>query len=383
MLRKNMHSNKKYYIATGVVIMERCSKCFMPRTTPRMMFDDSGVCQGCLNYENRANVDWEMRKKELAVLCDKYRDGGGKYDCAIPVSGGKDSHRLVYEMKVNMGMNPLLITVGDIFTKTQAGIRNYQNIGKTFGCDHILFELNPELFKKVARIAFEEFGDPLRFLEAAIYTVPMKLAIKLGIPLVVFGENSAYEYGTTDKDNYCANDHIFGLFKFIDLDYWVANGIRKADMNAIIPPSPGELDQIKPEVIFMSYFCPWSSTINLEIAKRYGFSDLGTEWVREGYIENFEQIDSLAYIVHIWLKYPKFGFQRVNDLASRRVREGQMSLEQAKEAVRAGDHKLDQTALLDFVNTLGYSVKGFWDVVDSFWNRSLFEKKNNCWVRRL
>lgn len=73
------------------------------------------------------------KKKQLSKLCDKYRRDDGYYDCVIPVSGGKDSHRLVYEMKVNMDMNPLLITIGDPFTKTEAGFKSYRNLGETLG----------------------------------------------------------------------------------------------------------------------------------------------------------------------------------------------------------------------------------------------------------
>ncbi len=50
-----------------------------------------GVCTPCINYEKQKTVDWNARKKELGVLCNKYRgkyDNG--YDCAIAVSGGKD-----------------------------------------------------------------------------------------------------------------------------------------------------------------------------------------------------------------------------------------------------------------------------------------------------
>lgn len=73
----------------------------------------------------------------------------------IPVSGGKDSHRIVYEIKVLRNMNPLLITVGDSFTKTKAGLKNFRNISETFNYDHMVFILSIDLFKRVTRIAFE------------------------------------------------------------------------------------------------------------------------------------------------------------------------------------------------------------------------------------
>ena len=339
--------------------MKHCIKCGMPDTRPGAIFSQKNVCQSCINHEKRKKVDWKEREKELKKLCDKYRRDDGYYDCIIPVSGGKDSHFLVYTIKVEMGMNPLLVTVGDPFTKTEAGISNFRNLGDIFGCDHIQFNLSIDLFRKVTRIAFEEFGEPLRFIEAAIYTVPTKIAIKYGLQLVVYGENGAYEYGSTDKEDHSANETISKIYKTIDVDFWLKRGVSKKEVNAIIPPTEEELEKVKPEVIFMSYFKPWSSTIHLEIAKRYGFRDLAHEWKREGCIEDFEQIDSIAYMVHLWLKYPKFGFQRTSDIASRRVREGKISLTQAKNLIKENDHKLDQRALDDFINLLGYTPKQF------------------------
>lgn len=351
----------------------------MPDTRPGSVFDEEGVCLACRNYERRATIDWDKRKDELKQLCDKYRKDNGSYDCAIPVSGGKDSHFLVYTMKEEMGMNPLLITVGDPFTKTQAGRSNFRNLGETFNCDHILFNISIDLFLRVTRLAFEESCNPLRFVEATIYTVPLKMAINLCIPFIMFGENSAYEYGTTDKDKYSATDDIFRRFQTIELDYWIKKGILRKELNTIIPPYEEELKNFEPEVIYMSYFKPWSSVTNLAIAKKYGFIDLAHEWKREGCIEDFEQIDSMGYLVHLWLKYPKFGFQRVSDIASRRVREGRLSLQEAKKLIMKYDHKLDQRAMQDFVDFLGYSTKEFWDIVERFWNRDIFEKVDGTW----
>ena len=362
--------------------MRYCKKCAMPDTRPGSLFDEECVCQACRNYQKRSSIDWESRKSELNELCDEYRRNDGYYDCLIPVSGGKDSHRLVYEIKVVRNMNPLLITIGDPFTKTQAGLKNYRNLGETFNCDHILFELSIDLFKRVTRIAFEKSGEPLKFVEAAIYTVPMKMAIKLGISFVVFGENSAYEYGTTADESNSANETVKRIFESIDMNFWLENGVSKKELNAIVPPTNDELERTNPLIIFLSYYVPWSSTINRRIAMRYGFSDLAHEWIREGYIDNFEQIDSVAYIIHLWLKYPKFGFQRTSDIASRRVREGLLSLSKAKRIINEYDHMIDQRALEDFCTTLGYSKKDFWDIVDQFWNQDIFEKIAGIWIKK-
>lgn len=354
----------------------------MPDTRPGSIFDEKGVCQACLNYDKRKNIDWDARKKELDDMCDKYRRDDGYYDCVIPVSGGKDSHRIVYELKTLRNMNPLLITIGDAFTKTKAGIKNYRNLGETFNCDHILFDLSVDLFKRVTRIAFEETGEPLKFVEAAIYTMPFKMAVKLGISLIVFGENSSYEYGSTVNESSSANEAVNRIFDSINVNFWLQKGLSKKEVNAIVPPTKEELKTTNPFIAYLSYYVPWSSVINQGIAVRFGFSDLSHEWIREGYIENFEQIDSIAYIIHLWMKYPKFGFQRTSDIASRRVREGLLSLSDAKKLIKELDGIIDQRALEDFCSTLGYSKKEFWDIVEKFWNPVFFDKKEGVWQKK-
>ena len=73
--------------------MRYCKKCTMPDTRPGITFDSEGVCSACRHYENRKNVDWDDRFKEFEAYCNKYRgmNGPGGYDCAVAVSGGKDS----------------------------------------------------------------------------------------------------------------------------------------------------------------------------------------------------------------------------------------------------------------------------------------------------
>lgn len=357
--------------------MRYCKKCLMPDTRPGSIFDNEGVCQACRNYENRNNVDWKKRKEELRRLCEKYRGKGGLYDCIIPISGGKDSHFLVHTLVEEMKMRPLLITVTDSFTHTKAGTHNLRNLIESFRLNHYQYTINHDLFRRATRIAFEETGEALKFVEYAIYTIPTLFAQNFNIPFVVFGENSAYEYGTTKDNFYLATPIVQTMSDRLEKDknFWVAKGLTEEEVSSI------QLDRTKPlpKVVYMSFFVPWSSTRNLEVAKKYGFRDLSEEWRREGCIEDFEQIDSVAYMVHLWLKYPKFGFQRTSDIASRRVREGRLSILEAKRLIMGHDHRLDRRAMNDFINFLGYTPEEFLGVVEKFWNREIFKKTNGKW----
>ena len=114
--------------------MRYCKRCVMPDTRPGIQFNAEGICSACQAYENIVKVDWTKRFHELEELCSKYRGmNGSGYDCAIAVSGGKDSHFQVHLMKEVMGMNPILFSVEDNFTMTEAGKHNLRNISEEFG----------------------------------------------------------------------------------------------------------------------------------------------------------------------------------------------------------------------------------------------------------
>lgn len=359
--------------------MYYCKKCVMPDTRPGLLFDDDGVCLACRNYERRSSVNWQARREELQSLCDKHRRSDGYYDCLIAVSGGKDSHFLTYMMTEEMAMNPLVMTVGDPFTKTAAGAHNLNNLSEAFGRDRLLFNFSTGLFRKVTKIATEQLGEPLRFIEAAINILPTKYACALGIPLVVFGEDAFYEYGHTDVENYHALDWIIEYAEMIDVEFWLDNGVRRDEINGLILSTPEEIEGTGLDPIFMSYFVPWDGRRHWEISKRFGFKDLTHEWRREGNIEDYDQIDSIAYIVHSWMKYTKFGFARATDIACRWIREGRISREDAKKLVMEYDHKLDQRAMDDFNQFMGYTTRQFWDIVERFWNPELFERDGILW----
>jgi N-acetyl sugar amidotransferase len=340
----------------------------MPDSRPGSTFVD-GVCGACRNFDTRKDVDWEHREREFDELLReaKSKPNEDGYDILIPVSGGKDSHRLVYEAK-RRGMNPVCVTVTDSFTHTKAGTDNLRNLITRWKVNHYTYTINHDLFVRATRWAFESTGEALKFVEYAIYTIPYMMAKRLGISLVLFGENSSFEYGSVSENSPDANAAIAGMFEKAqkEKEWWAKGGIKESEVDSILPTFGG----FEPKVVYASYYYPWSSVTNLEIATRCGFKTLEGEWDRKGTCENFEQMDSVAYMVHLWLKYPKFGFQRVSDIASRRVREEIMSLEEAKQVIAEKDSELDPWALQDFCRTCGYTEREFWQVIfQSSWNK--------------
>lgn len=360
-----------------------CTKCVMPNTRPGITFNEKGICSACQSYENRKNINYQERFEELKQLCDKYRgiNGTNGYDCMIAVSGGKDSHFQVYLMKVILKMNPLLVTVEDNFPMTNAGYHNIKNISEVFGCDIISMKPNIKAQKLVMRKTFELFGKPTYFIDRYIYTYPLHMAVKFNIPLLVYGENVGYEYGGSDSvETYSAIDIIKnGVGSGISTEDILAAGVTMKDLNFFDPPKKEDMDKLDP--MYVSYFIEWNSFKNYEIAKRYGFHDLTHEWDRTHHIENFDQIDTPAYLVHSWMKYPKFGHASATDYAARMIRYGMLTREEAFELVKKHDHALDPRSVREFCAFLGYTENEFWNIIDKLYNKELFYKNElHQWI---
>ena len=355
--------------------MKYCTKCVMPDTRPGITFNEEGVCSACQSYARRKLIDWDARFEELKAICDKYRGMNGEdgFDCAIAVSGGKDSHYQVYVMKELMGMNPILFSVEDNFKMTEAGIHNIHNISEEFGCPIISLKPDMKTQKTIMRYMFEKYGKPTWFLDRLIYTYPLMMALKFNTPLLVYGENVSYEYGGSNyEESYSAKDQLNnGVALGVDIEELIAlDGVSKRELLMTQAPTPEEMDKLDP--IYVSYFLPWNSFKNYEFAKKRGFHDLTHEWERTHHVEQFDQIDSRAYLVHSWMKYPKFGHASATDYAARAVRYGMITREEAIQLVKERDGNLDPWSVRDFTEFCGYTETEFWKIIDKHYNRDLF-----------
>ena len=361
--------------------MKYCTKCLMPNTRPGITFVD-GVCAACINHEKQKTTDWNVRKRELEIICEKYRGRyGSGYDCAIAVSGGKDSHFEVYYMKEVMKMNPVLISVGNT-DWTETGRKNLDNLSNTFSCEILEVHPNLNVARTMARKSFIELGSPTWYIDALIYAVPFRLAMQLGLKLLVYGEDINYIYGgkhnteTPSALTISKNDVVKPVW-----DKWFEDGkLSEKDLHAARHPSLEECQKHGLEPIYLSYFVPWDSHHNYEVAKRWGFRHLEHEYIREGTIENYNQIDSLGYLLNQYLKYPKFGHASATEMASRWIRYGLKTREEMIPFVKERDKKLDQGIVDKFCEFTMMSPREFWSIMDKWYNRDLFEQgRDGVW----
>src|SRR5512139_3680808 len=72
--------------------VKRCAKCIMPASVPGVTLNKDGICNFCLEFKEITYLS----KDKLDNIVDSIRDKAPKYDCIVPMSGGRDSTYALY-----------------------------------------------------------------------------------------------------------------------------------------------------------------------------------------------------------------------------------------------------------------------------------------------
>jgi N-acetyl sugar amidotransferase len=358
--------------------LKYCVRCVLPDSKPDLHFNADGVCAACQAYENRVDVDWDARREEFLALVETYRDPSNtRWDCVVPVSGGKDSTFQVITM-LEQGLRPLAVT-STTCDLSEIGRENIENI-KNLGVDHMTFSPNPVVRRKLNRIGLEEVGDISWPEHVGIFTIPVRAAVQFKVPLIVWGENSQNEYGgpeaATSRQTLDRRwlEEFGGLLGMRVSDLAETRNIAAGDLAPYTYPTAEELEGVGVTGIFLGHFFPWDGLSNVLVSQASGFKTWGK--VIEGSMVDYENLDNHQVGIHDYFKFLKFGFGRATDIASLHVRRGRLTREHALDIVRRLDGKFPWSYLdkpLDeILAPLGLTVDEFITICDRFTNNSLF-----------
>ena len=172
-----------------------CKNCLNASTRPRITFDKRGYCNACQWAEEKKKINWKNRQEILKKLFKNNKKN--KYDCIVPVSGGKDGSYVAYILKKKFGIRPLAVTVRPPL-ELDLGSKNLKNFINS-GFDHIHISPNLKVMQELNKYGFKHKGFPYYGWLIAIHTSVLKLAVSLSINLIFYGEDGEVEYGGTDK----------------------------------------------------------------------------------------------------------------------------------------------------------------------------------------
>ena len=356
--------------------MKFCKKCLYPSTKPQLQFDERGICSACNNYKLKDEVNWVKKKEDLLLILEKYRSkNGNNYDCIIPVSGGKDSTFQTYTIKETFGLNPLAVNFHP-HDQTEIGRKNLENL-KQLGVDCIEFSANPLVYSKLAKFGLVELGDFQWPEHIGIFTIPVQVAVRYKIPLIIWGENPQLEYGqptNIDTDTILDrewNEKNGGYFldkiKPKDMTKY---GFKTKELIPYIYPSDDDIRRIGVTGIFLGSYIKWDLFKQLDFVKELGFSE--NDELKEGTYDKWENLDVYFTVFHDYFKFLKYGFGRTTDHASIEIRYERITREQGIELVKKYEGKIPRKYLDKFLKSADISEQEFHDICDKFTNKEIF-----------
>lgn len=284
----------------------RCLKCCMPTTRPDTAFV-GGVCSACVNHANRPSIDWKAREGELIRILENSKNGTG-YHCIVPSSAGKDSFYQALRIR-ELGFRPLLVTASTCML-TEVGRHNLDTLARY--ATTIEVTPNREVRRKLNRLGLELVGDVSLAEHWGIFSIPFRMAVDLGIPTLVYGENPQATYGSPTPSAEEARimtkrwtQEFGGYLGCRPQDMIGEEGITEADMADYVLPDDDKLSRVT--AYWLGQFEPWDSHRNSQRAKDAGMrSQLpcpANFWLKENQ-------DCVLTGLHDHAMYRKYGYGR-------------------------------------------------------------------------
>jgi N-acetyl sugar amidotransferase len=360
--------------------MQYCKSCVLPDTRPNLILNAEGVCNACLSHGAKPFVDWSARERDFRKLVEQVRRRSKGYDCLIPVSGGKDSTWQAVKC-LEYGLTPLAVT-WKTPARTPVGQRNLNNL-VSLGVDHIDYQISPKVESRFMLKALERFGSTAIPMHLALFNIPLKIAVSFDIPLVVWGENSALEYGSADEAHTGFKlskvwYQTYGVTHGTTAVDWVGPDFTAKELAGYFGPDPDALEAHGVHAIFLGSYFPWDPLTSLEVARAYGFqADPGGP--RTGFYD-YADIDDDFVSIHHWLKWYKFGFTRLFDNLSLEIRNGRMTRDQAVRVIRQAGDQTPHKDIDRFCVFAGITQERFFEICEQFRNSEIWSRRDGKWT---
>ena len=354
--------------------LKRCIKCTLPETYETIEFDKDGLCNMCSGHEfKKESIDWQVRKKNLDELIEKYR-GKYDYDCIVPFSGGKDStYTLLYLIK-EYNIKPLVVQFDHGFMRPTL-TKNNERTFKELGVDVVKFTPNWKVVKKLMLEALKRKGDFCWHCHTGIFSFPMHMALKFETPLIFWGEPSSeytayYDY--KDDEVEMVDEKRFNRFVNLGITaedmYGMINTkedpVDHRDLKFYKYPNFKDLKKLKYHSVCLGSYIPWDVRKNVELIKK----ELSWEGAPvEGIPFDeypYEKIECFMQGVRDYIKYVKRGYSRVTQMTTLDIRNDRISRENAMKLIVKYEGK-KPNALKNFLEYVGLTEDEFNDIVSA------------------
>ncbi len=356
-----------------------CNRCLYTTAHPLgLTLDGDGICSGCRIHEEKDRLDWESRWETLEKLVRPYRSKvPHNYDCIVPVTGANDSYFIVHTVKNRLKLNPLLVTYNKYFN-TALGVRNLANLRIAFNCDILIQNVNPVSVRNITRVTLRKFGSIYWTCIAGQTVFPVQTAVRYQVPLIIWGGHQGMEQvgmfsheHEPEMTRRYRKDHDLMGFEADDL-LSVMDTLGEGDVFQYRYPDDKEIQSVGVRGIYLNNYVRWDPKAQHEqMISAYGYrtASFGRTFDCYDHVDCFNYMD-----LHDRIKLYKHGYSRVTDHATREIRHGRLTRDQALHLVRK--HELNPLTYLEyFCDWLGVKPSSLEFILDQHRNQ-MFWKEN-------
>ncbi|HYR28042.1 MAG TPA: N-acetyl sugar amidotransferase [Thermoanaerobaculia bacterium] len=375
--------------------MRYCTNCVYPSAAPTALtFDENGLCSGCRVAEQKKGIDWNERWEWLLKDIEPYRSTTN-YDIVIGVSGGKDSYYQTHVAK-ELGLKPLLGTYhGNNYLPE--GEYNLSRMRELFDCDHIVVRPSVDTLVKMNRIGLMLQGDNNWHAHCGIMTVPIQIAVRYKVPLIMWGEHGFLDlsgmFSYHDMPEFTAKTRLEHHLRGYDWHHFTDQGLEKLgrpelkhgltekDLKWGQYPTDEEIDEAGVRGIYLGVYVDWDSNKHVQLVMdKYGWKPAQQPFERT--YRMFSNLDDMHENgIHDYMKFVKFGYGRASDHACKDIRAGLMTRDEGIEMVRKYDAVKPYRDLNRYLQYAGMTEEEFDRIADGFRDPRVWRIEDGQWVK--
>jgi N-acetyl sugar amidotransferase len=350
----------------------------MDTSDPAIVFDDQGICDHCLTFRRKILPFWQTDAKgrrELDQLCARIRVAGkGKdFDCLIGVSGGVDSSYLTYLAKMEFGIRPLVFHV-DTGWNSQESVHNIERLIDGLGLELFTEVIDWEEMRDL-QLAFFKAGVPHVDMpqDHAIFAAMYKFAHNNGIKFVLTGANYATE---------CIRNPVAWM-------YYQSDATQLRDIHRRFGTRPLKKFPTT-SILWHKIYLPYVKQMKVVRPLNYvpyrkadAIKELKEKLGWEPYAQKHFESRFTRFYEGFWV-YKKFGYDVRRVQFSSLILTGQMSREEALEALKHPplDQETAERELKYVASKLEISPEELCRYLDGP-NRSYRDYRSQAWLYRL
>ena len=350
--------------------------------------DKNGISDPWKFSRIKKKINFNEREKKLLKLLDKFR-GKGEFDCIVPGSGGKDSCFAAHILKEKYGMNPLTVTWPPILY-TDYGYQNFNNWLESGSFKNISAKRDEGLFKLLTKLAIKNLLHPFQTFMLGQKNFPIKVAEKLKIPLIFYGENEAEHHNPIADNSKSIRDKSYYMFK--NLSEIRLGGLKISeiirdynfkikDFEPILPLQENKLRKFPLQVHYLGYYLRWIpqetfyySVENCNFRPR--------PFRTQGTYSKYNSIDDKIDDLHYYTTYIKFGIGRATYDVSQELRNDHLTIDEGKKLIKKYDGEFPDYYFSEIMKYLEINENFFHKLCDKFRSPHLWKnKKGNYYLR--